>query len=110
MADLFHMNIEETDIAAAIGSAGPHLLNIYFADSNRHAPGRGHIDLVPVMRTVQRIGYVHYLSAEFLPPRLIFEQRSPPEFYDPYCLQTITVLKYAYETAKALEDEARSSD
>ncbi len=103
MADLFHMNIEETDIAAAISSAGPYLLNIHFADSNRHAPGQGHIDLVPVMRALQRIGYAHYLSAEFLPPRFIFEHGSPPEFYDPYCLQTITVLKQAFDAAKGLE-------
>jgi sugar phosphate isomerase/epimerase len=100
MGDLFHMNIEEPDIPGAIRAYGKHLLNIHFADSNRQAPGRGHIDLVPVMAALQACGYEHYLSAELLPPRFIFERQVPAEFYSHYPAETIAVLKRAWYAAQ----------
>ncbi len=42
LADLFHMNIEEADMAAAIEAAGPRIGHVHFADSNRRAVGLGH--------------------------------------------------------------------
>jgi sugar phosphate isomerase/epimerase len=66
------------------------------------APGCGHLDFVPVMQALGKVGYAHYLSAEFLPPRYISESGSPPEFFDPYCAQTIARLKQAVEAAKVL--------
>jgi sugar phosphate isomerase/epimerase len=101
MGDLFHMNIEESDIGAALRAAGPHLLNIHCADSNRRAPGHGHIDLVPAMAALQAIAYRHYVSVEFLPPRFIFEHGAPPEFYDPYPAETIAALRHAWKAAAA---------
>jgi sugar phosphate isomerase/epimerase len=38
MGDTYHMNIEETDIAAAIRMAGDKLYHLHIADSNRAAP------------------------------------------------------------------------
>jgi sugar phosphate isomerase/epimerase len=67
LADLFHMNIEETDMAAAIREAGPHLGHVHFVDSNRRAAGFGHIALESIRDALQSIGYVGYLSAEALP-------------------------------------------
>jgi sugar phosphate isomerase/epimerase len=100
MGDLFHMNIEEADMAAAIRGAGPHLLNIHFADSNRRAPGRGHIDLAPVMRALRDIGYARYLSAELLPPRVDMEaERLPEEFYDAFPEETLRAVKQAWIAA-----------
>ena len=67
LCDLFHMNIEEADIAAALRSAGPKLGHVHFVDSNRLAMGLGHTDMKPIGAALREIGYTGYLSAEVLP-------------------------------------------
>lgn len=67
LCDLFHMNIEEPDIAAALSDAGPHVGHVHFADSNRRAVGFGHTPMSPIIGALRRIGYDGYLSAEVLP-------------------------------------------
>src|SRR5581483_3148822 len=67
LADLFHMNIEEADLAGAVRAAGPHVGHVHFADSNRRAAGMGHTDFAPVVAALRDIGYAGYLSAEVLP-------------------------------------------
>jgi sugar phosphate isomerase/epimerase len=67
LADLFHMNIEERDIAAAIRTAGPRLAHVHFVDSNRRPAGSGHIDYRPIVAALHEIGYNGYASAEALP-------------------------------------------
>jgi sugar phosphate isomerase/epimerase len=64
LCDLFHMNIEESDIAAALRLAGPKLGHVHFADSNRCAVGLGHTDMKPIIAALREIGYAGYLSAE----------------------------------------------
>ena len=67
LSDLFHMNIEETDIAAAFRAAGSHVGHVHFADSNRQAIGFGHTNIPPIIEALRSIGYAGYLSAEVLP-------------------------------------------
>jgi sugar phosphate isomerase/epimerase len=67
LADLFHMNIEEVDMAAAIREVGPLLGHVDFADSNRHAMGFGHTDIGPIISALREIGYTGYLAAEVFP-------------------------------------------
>lgn len=67
LCDLFHMNIEESDIAAAMRLAGDKVGHVHFADSNRRAIGFGHTDMPPVIAALKDIGYTGYLSAEILP-------------------------------------------
>jgi sugar phosphate isomerase/epimerase len=67
LCDLFHMNIEEADVSAALRLAGPKLGHIHFADSNRQAVGFGHTDMKPIMVALRDIGYSGYLSAEVFP-------------------------------------------
>lgn len=67
LADTFHMNIEETDIVAALATAGPRLGHVHLADSNRQAPGRGHLDFAPILAALARSGYRGFLSFEVLP-------------------------------------------
>ncbi|MBI3878020.1 MAG: sugar phosphate isomerase/epimerase [Verrucomicrobia bacterium] len=67
LCDLFHMNIEEADIAAALRAVAPHLGHVHFADSNRQAIGFGHTDVAPIVAALRDIGYAGYLSAEILP-------------------------------------------
>jgi len=64
LCDLFHMNIEESDVAAALRLADPKLGHVHFADSNRRAIGMGHTDMKPIMAALRDIGYTGYLSAE----------------------------------------------
>ena len=64
LADLFHMNIEEANIANSIRRAGHAIGHVHFADSNRMAVGLGHLDIPPVIAALQEIGYTGYLSAE----------------------------------------------
>ena len=67
LCDLYHMNIEEADLAAALRLAGEKLGHIHFADSNRYAIGFGHTDVKPLIQALHDIGYAGYLSAEILP-------------------------------------------
>jgi sugar phosphate isomerase/epimerase len=67
LCDLFHMNLEEADLAAALRLAGPRLGHVHFADSNRRAIGLGHTDVAPIAAALKDIGYAGYVSAEVLP-------------------------------------------
>jgi len=71
LADLFHMNIEEADLAAAIREStrgGKNRIgHIHWADSNRQAMGFGHTDTAPIASALKSIGYNGYLSAEVFP-------------------------------------------
>jgi sugar phosphate isomerase/epimerase len=67
LADTFHMNVEDRDMAASIKLAGGRLGHVHFADSNRRAPGQGHVEFAPVFEALEAIGYSGYLSAEILP-------------------------------------------
>jgi sugar phosphate isomerase/epimerase len=67
LADLYHMNIEETNLADALRAAGTYVGHIHFADSNRKAAGLGHTDFAPIVAALKEIGYAGYLSAEVYP-------------------------------------------
>lgn len=67
LADLFHMNIEETDIASGLKDGGHWIGHVHFVDSNRRPAGLGHINYPPIIAALQAIGYQGYLSAEALP-------------------------------------------
>jgi sugar phosphate isomerase/epimerase len=67
LADLFHMNIEEADMAAALRAAGSRVGHVHFADSNRWAVGAGHAPLADAVRALVEMGYAGYLSAEIFP-------------------------------------------
>ena len=64
LADLFHMNIEETDIAASIKPNADMLGHVHFADSNRKPVGYGHTEMKPICESLKEINYSGYISAE----------------------------------------------
>ncbi|CAN5500171.1 sugar phosphate isomerase/epimerase [soil metagenome] len=66
LADLFHMNIEEANSAAALKRGGSRIGHVHFVDSNRRPAGLGHIDYAPIARALNEIGYSGFLSAEAL--------------------------------------------
>ncbi|NPV54176.1 MAG: sugar phosphate isomerase/epimerase [Firmicutes bacterium] len=67
LVDTFHMNIEEASIEGSIRRAKGRIGHVHVADSNRWAPGLGHIDFQPVLDALIEIGYNGFLSAEILP-------------------------------------------
>jgi sugar phosphate isomerase/epimerase len=67
LADLFHMNIEETNLAEALRAAGPQIGHVHLADSNRRPAGYGHTHFAPIAMALHEIGYAGYVSAEAFP-------------------------------------------
>jgi sugar phosphate isomerase/epimerase len=64
LADLFHMNIEEADMAAPIVAAAGQLGYVHIADNNRLQPGAGCLNFGPPFRALKEIGYDGYVSIE----------------------------------------------
>jgi len=67
LADLFHMNIEEADVAEAMRLGGSAIGHVHFVDSNRRPAGCGHTDFTPIAAALRDIRYNGYASAEALP-------------------------------------------
>jgi sugar phosphate isomerase/epimerase len=67
LADLFHMNIEEASLPAAIRAGGALIGHVHLADSNRRPAGCGHTDFAAVAKALQDVAYAGYISAECLP-------------------------------------------
>jgi 5-keto-L-gluconate epimerase len=67
LLDTFHMNIEERDLPDAIALAGDRLGYVHMVDSNRHAPGLGHVDFDGVLAALAQIEYRGPFVAEILP-------------------------------------------
>ena len=77
----------------------------HIADSNRRAPGLGHIDFKAVMRALRDINYKYFLTMEPLPPFTtipaideypfvkFLEKNEMIEFYDEYCEKAIKYMK-----------------
>lgn len=67
LADLFHMNIEEDNLALSIRDFGQHIGHVHFADSNRKPMGFGHTNMGPIAEALKEISYSGYVSAEAFP-------------------------------------------
>jgi 5-keto-L-gluconate epimerase len=67
LIDIFHMNIEEPDIIESILDVRDYISHVHFADSNRWAPGCGHIDFKKIVEALRQIGYDGMICAEILP-------------------------------------------
>jgi sugar phosphate isomerase/epimerase len=66
MLDTFHMNIEEVDLPAACAVTCGRLGLLQTVDSNRCAPGMGHIDFGSLLAVLTAGGYDGFLSAEMV--------------------------------------------
>ena len=67
LADLFHMNIEERNLAQAIRGAEGFIGHVHYVDSNRRAAGLGHMNHEPIAAALIETGYDGYASAEAFP-------------------------------------------
>ena len=66
--DVFHMNIEEVDMHAAIRKVGKRLADVHVAENNRLAPGMGSINWQKFVMTLREVGYTGALTMEAVAP------------------------------------------
>ena len=97
MGDTFHMNIEEADMAGSIRKFADQLVHMHLADSQRAAPGKGHIDFVPIVKALKGIGYDGWVVFELLPaggdPFAVMRAGGCNEFFDEYTELAIKTIK-----------------
>ncbi|WP_158821681.1 sugar phosphate isomerase/epimerase family protein [Granulicella sp. S156] len=67
MPDTFHMNIEDASFRDAFLAARDFISYVHVADSNRLAPGWGHVPLDEIFQILGEIGYNDWITAEILP-------------------------------------------
>jgi len=67
MPDVFHMNIEDAQVGGNLARYGEYVKYVHFADSNRLAPGQGHLDFDDVFDGLKRGGFDGWASIEILP-------------------------------------------
>jgi sugar phosphate isomerase/epimerase len=65
--DTFHANIEEISIEDSIQKANGRIFHVHIADSNRWAPGYGHLDFKEISEALLQIDYQGFGSLESLP-------------------------------------------
>lgn len=66
-ADVFHMNIEDDKIGESLIRNGSWVKYVHLADSNRLAPGLGHLDFDEIFSALKAINYDGWVSMEILP-------------------------------------------
>jgi sugar phosphate isomerase/epimerase len=64
LADTYHMNIEERSLPEAIRTTGTPINHVHLSDSNRAAPGLGHVDFGSVLQALVDLSYPGYLTFE----------------------------------------------
>lgn len=69
--DVYHMNIEESDIQQAIIDTGEHLGYFHTGDSHRGYMGSGTIDLAGVFRALAKVGYQGPITFESFSSRVV---------------------------------------
>ncbi|MEK7408290.1 MAG: sugar phosphate isomerase/epimerase family protein [Acidobacteriota bacterium] len=67
MPDVFHMNIEDASFRETFQAGKDYITYVHVADSNRLAPGWGHLPFDEIFAILADIGYQGYLTAEILP-------------------------------------------
>ena len=66
--DIYHMQIMEGDVAAAIERLLPRIGHMQLADvPGRHEPGTGAIDFGSLLNHIDRIGYTGWIGCEYVP-------------------------------------------
>src|SRR4051812_6523667 len=66
--DIYHMQIMEGDVAAAIERLLPRIRHVQLADvPGRHEPGTGAIDFASLLPLIDRIGYTGWIGCEYVP-------------------------------------------
>jgi sugar phosphate isomerase/epimerase len=64
VADLFHMALEEDDMAAALRQHGAYIGCVHAADHNRHLPGHGFTPFAAAADALKEVGFDGWVSFE----------------------------------------------
>ena len=91
--DTFHMNIEEADFAQAILACGDKLAHMHLVDSNRGAPGMGHVPWIEIMKALKAIDYKGAGCIETF----------NPETLDETCTMTYLTRRFARTSAELVK-------
>lgn len=67
MPDVFHMNIEDDRIGDSLVRNRKYVKYVHLADSNRLAPGWGHLDFQEIFYALREIRYDGWATVEILP-------------------------------------------
>jgi 5-keto-L-gluconate epimerase len=65
--DIYHAGMEEPSVFASLIVAKDRVSWVQVSDSNRRAPGMGHVNFGEIIRVLQALGYSGYVSVECLP-------------------------------------------
>ena len=72
--DIYHMQIMEGDVAAAIERLLPRIAHLQLADvPGRHEPGTGSIDFPSLLAEIDRLGYAGWIGCEYVPQALTID-------------------------------------
>lgn len=97
MADLFHMSIEENDIASSLRMIREKLWHVHIADNTREPAGLGTTDFREVLLTLRDIGYSGALVMEFMyrlaNPYASLEMSAQADLMDRYARQSIDYMR-----------------
>ncbi len=97
MGDTFHMCMEEANLSEVIRQHAGEFVHFHLADSNRAAPGKGHLDFRPILQALKDINYTGYLVFELLPaggdPFASLKTGGAQEFFDNYTEWSIQYMK-----------------
>jgi sugar phosphate isomerase/epimerase len=104
MPDLFHMNIEDPSFRESFEAARDAITYVHVADSNRLAPGWGHLPFSEIFGILSDIGYQGYLTAEILP------QPDPDSAARQAIRFLFQELKHAHDTSKPSQGLHRGGD
>lgn len=105
LPDTFHMNIEEPGlIADRLREHFAVVNHVHFSDSNRAAPGTGHLDFTPIVDVLLTNGYGGYVTFELLPAAADASQFAAK---DPLGLFKETYTASAIKHVKEIEHELR---
>lgn len=98
--DVYHMQVEENNIAEAIVKAGDRLVNLHLADSQRGALGTGSMDIDAIIKALYVIG--HNAEGRFVTPEPLGPGAGPyparngrpdPEMLDELVRQSVTYFR-----------------
>lgn len=67
MPDVFHMNIEDAGIGRCLAQYGHLIRYVHLADSNRQAPGQGHMDFDDIFEGLKKARFDDWAAIEILP-------------------------------------------
>ena len=80
--DLYHMNLDESDMLETIRRYGNRIGSVQLMDRNRQVPGNGDFDFGPILEAVKSTGYDGPIVMECLPlPDPDTALRKAAEFY-----------------------------